>query len=114
MQKKLVGRKKIHMRIRNKIFGTSKRPRLNVYRSNKFIYCQLIDDNTGVTLASASSKEVDQSGSKIEVSRRVGRLIGDKIKNLGITKIVFDRGGYLYHGRVRSLAEGAREAGINF
>lgn len=114
MQKKLVRRKKIHMRIRNKISGTTQKPRLNIYRSNKSIYCQLIDDISGVTLASASSNEVDQSGTKIEVSKRVGSLIGDKIKSLGITKIVFDRGGYLYHGRVKSLAEGAREAGINF
>ena len=114
MQKKLSSRKKIQMRIRNKISGTPQKPRLNVYRSNKAIYCQLIDDVAGVTIASASSNEVDKTGTKIEVSRRVGNLIGNKIKDLGIASIVFDRGGYLYHGRVKSLAEGARESGVNF
>ena len=114
MISKVQSRKRIHQRIRNKISGTPTKPRLAVYRSNKGISCQLIDDVNGVTLSSASSKDVTGEGSKAEVSKRVGALIGEKAKSLGIDAIKFDRGGYLYHGRVKSLADGAREAGLNF
>jgi large subunit ribosomal protein L18 len=105
-------RKRLHMRIRNKISGTAERPRLSVYRSNKAIYCQVIDDLKGHTLVAASSQEV--KGTKTEQAIAVGKLIAEKAKASGIEAVVFDRGGYRYHGRVRSLAEGAREGGLNF
>ena len=114
MISKVQSRKRIHQRIRKKISGTPSNPRLAVFRSNKSISCQLIDDVNGVTLASAYSKDVSGEGSKSEVSKRVGTLIGERAKALGINSIKFDRGGYLYHGRVKSLADGAREAGLNF
>lgn len=114
MISKVQSRKRIHRRIRKKISGTPAKPRLTVYRSNKAISCQLIDDVNGVTLASAYSKDVSGEGSKSEISKRVGTLIGERAKALGIDAIKFDRGGYLYHGRVKSLADGAREAGLNF
>ena len=114
MISKVQSRQRIHRRIRKKISGTPTKPRLSVFRSNKAISCQLIDDVNGVTLASASSKDVAGDGTKSEVSKRVGALIGDRAKSLGIEAIKFDRGGYLYHGRVKSLADGAREAGLNF
>ncbi len=107
-------RKRIHKRIRKKISGTPTMPRLCVFRSNKVISCQLIDDENGLTLASASTKEVNGKGSKSEISKQVGKLIGEKAKSMGIDGVKFDRCGYLYHGRVKSLAEGAREAGLNF
>jgi large subunit ribosomal protein L18 len=107
-------KKKIHLRIRKKIKGSSARPRLSVYRSNKFIYAQLIDDTTGNTLASASSleKEVDNKETKIDQASAVGKLLAERAKLVNISNAVFDRGGYLYHGRVKALADGAREAGI--
>ena len=114
MISKVQSRKRIHQRIRNKISGTPAKPRLVVYRSNKAISCQLIDDVNGVTIASAASKDVSGDGPKLEVSKRVGALIGEKAKSLGIDAIKFDRGGFLYHGRVKSLADGAREAGLIF
>ena len=114
MISKVQSRKRIHQRIRKKISGTPAKPRLAVNRSNKAISCQLIDDVNGVTVASASSKDVSGEGTKSEVSKRVGALIGEKAKSLGIDTVKFDRGGYLYHGRVKSLADGAREAGLNF
>ena len=114
MISKVQSRKRIHQRIRKKISGTPSNPRLAVFRSNKAISCQLIDDVNGVTLASAYSKDVSGEGTKSEVSKRVGTLIGERAKALGIDSIKFDRGGYLYHGRVKSLADGAREAGLNF
>ncbi|MEM9546696.1 MAG: 50S ribosomal protein L18 [Bacteroidota bacterium] len=114
MISKVQSRKRIHQRIRKKISGTPSYPRLAVFRSNKSISCQLIDDVNGVTLASAYSKDVAGDGTKSEVSKRVGALIGERAKALGIDAIKFDRGGYLYHGRVKSLADGAREAGLNF
>lgn len=109
-------RLKIKRRVRNKISGSLERPRLTVYRSNKGIYAQLIDDLQGLTLASASTrdKEFSASGSKLEVAKAVGMLLADRAKREGIEKVVFDRNGYLYHGRVKSLAEGAREGGLNF
>lgn len=105
-------RKRLHMRIRNKVSGTTERPRLSVYRSNKAIYCQLIDDIKCQTLAAASS--VGVPGTKTEQAAEVGKLIAERAKASGIDTIVFDRGGYRYHGRVRSLADGAREGGLKF
>lgn len=105
-------RKRLHMRIRAKVSGTAERPRLSVYRSNKAIYCQLIDDLQGHTLASATSQGT--TGTKTEQAVAVGKIIAERAKAKGIEAVVFDRGGYRYHGRVRSLAEGAREGGLKF
>ena len=109
-------RLRIRRSIRNKVSGTAQRPRLSVFRSNKFIYAQLIDDVNGVTLASSSSATTEgtTTSTKSESSSSVGRDIAAKALENGITEVVFDRGGYLYHGRVKSLAEGAREAGLKF
>jgi len=117
--RKLSPRKQRHQRVRKKVFGTSERPRLNVFRSANHIYAQLIDDTTHRTLAAASTleeavkAEVGYGGNK-EAARVVGRLIAEKAKKAGITTVVFDRGGYLYHGRVKELAEAARQAGLEF
>ena len=109
-------RKRIHYRIRKKIQGTAERPRISVYRSNRAIYCQLIDDVAGKTLAAASSmdKTVSTSGNKTDISKEVGKLIAERGKAAGIEVVVFDRSGYLYHGRVKALADGAREGGLKF
>lgn len=109
-------RLKRHKRVRAKISGTPECPRLNVFRSEKNIYAQLIDDTKGVTLCAASSveKDFEGSGSNKEGARKVGRLIAERAKAKGIEDVVFDRGGYIYHGRVQELAEGAREGGLNF
>lgn len=117
MNTKLERRQKIRFRIRHKISGTAEKPRLAVFRSNTDIYAQLIDDVAGKTLASASSKDKDivaQKGTKSEKSKLVGQVIGRKAKDLGFGKIIFDRGGNLYHGRVKNLADGARESGLEF
>ena len=107
---------KRHMRVRSKISGTAACPRLDVFRSNSNIYAQLIDDVNGVTLAAASSNEKDFeiSGGNCEGARKVGELIAKRAAEKGITEVVFDRGGYIYHGRVKELAEGAREGGLKF
>jgi large subunit ribosomal protein L18 len=105
-------RKRIHNRIRKKIKGTAERPRLTVYRSNKTIYCQVIDDVTAVTLASASS--LNENGPGMEQAVAVGKLIAERAMAAGIKNVVFDRGGYLYHGRVKALADSAREGGLQF
>ena len=112
---KLQNRRRIHLRIRKKVNGTPQRPRLSVYRSNKAIYCQLIDDLSGHTLAAASSMEkgVATQGTKIEQAMEVGKLIASRAKSVGVERAVFDRGGYLYHGRVKALADGARENGLH-
>ena len=109
-------RLKRHKRVRAKISGTPDCPRLNVFRSEKNIYAQLIDDVNGVTLAAASSveKDFEGSGSNKEGARKVGKLIAERARAKGIEDVVFDRGGYIYHGRVQELAEGAREGGLNF
>ncbi|HUH35243.1 MAG TPA: 50S ribosomal protein L18 [Moheibacter sp.] len=107
-------RQKIKRRVRRNIFGTAERPRLSVYRSNKEIYAQLIDDNAGVTLASASSREKSEGANKTEQAATVGKLIAEKAKAKGIETIVFDRNGFVYHGRVKALADGAREGGLKF
>ena len=115
---KIERRKRIKLRIRKKIFGTKELPRLSVYRSNKQIYVQLIDDAEGKTLLSVSSqvKEIaEKTGlTKTEQAKLVGKLAAEKSKENGITEVVFDRNGYLYHGRVKALAEAAREGGLKF
>ena len=115
---KLERRTRIKMRIRKKINGTVEAPRLAVYRSNKQIYAQLVDDQNGVTLLSASSREKEvavRTGiKKIEQAKLVGKLLATKCKDKGIEKVVFDRSGYKYHGRVKSLADAAREGGLKF
>ncbi len=113
MISKIARRAKIKRRIRGKISGTATRPRMTVFRSNKFIYVQLVDDLQGRTLAAASSRGISE-GTKCEISEKVGEEIGKKALELGITEVVFDRNGYLFHGRVKSLADGARKAGIKF
>ena len=111
-----VQRQKRHKRVRAKISGTPERPRLNVFRSEKNIYAQIIDDTTGATLCSASSveKAFEGSGSNKEGAKKVGQMIARRAKDKGISEVVFDRGGYIYHGRVQELAEGAREGGLQF
>ena len=114
---KLQRRTRIKHRIRKIVSGTATKPRLSVYRSNKEIYAQIIDDVAGKTLAAASSrdKEVkDASGTKSDIAELVGKNLADRAKKAGVETISFDRGGYLYHGRVKSLAEGAREGGLKF
>jgi large subunit ribosomal protein L18 len=109
-------RQRIKYRIRKVVSGTAQMPRLSVFRSNKEIYAQLIDDTTGVTLAAVSSRDkgFSVSGTSIEVAAEVGKAIAEKAKAAGLETVAFDRGGYLYHGRVKSLAEGARSAGLKF
>ncbi|MBE3554904.1 MAG: 50S ribosomal protein L18 [Thermicanus sp.] len=112
-------RKVRHLRIRRKLHGTHERPRLNVFRSNKHIYAQLIDDQAGVTLVSASTVDPElkgeiENGGNIEAAEKVGALIAKRALEKGFTQVVFDRGGYLYHGRVKALADSAREAGLKF
>ena len=110
-------RQKRHLRVRMNLAGTASLPRLNVYRSNKHIYAQIIDDVKGVTLVSASSNDKElklANGSNIEAAKQVGALVAKRALEQSITAVVFDRGGYLYHGRVQALAEGAREAGLKF
>lgn len=109
-------RQRIRYRIRRKIRGTAERPRLSVFRSNKEIYCQLIDDITGKTLAAAGSNDesLEAGGNKSDRAKSVGLLIGQRALDLNIEAVVFDRGGYIYHGRVKALADGAREKGLKF
>jgi len=117
MNNKSNARQKIRYRIRKKVNGTPEMPRLSVFRSNTEIYAQLIDDTKGVTIASASSKQKDISAQKTHKSAKskmVGESIAKKAIELGVKKIVFDRGGYVYHGRVKAVAEGAREGGLDF
>ena len=113
MISKIARRNKIKARIRGRISGTAERPRMTVFRSNKSIYVQLVDDLAGKTLASASSKGIKE-GTKTEIAAQVGEAIAKKALELGIAAIVFDRNGYLFHGRVKSLAEGARKGGLKF
>ena len=109
-----VARLRRHKRVRNNISGTKSRPRLNVFRSNKEIYVQVIDDEKQITLASSSSKSLKINGGNIEGAKKVGEDIAQKCKKLKIKTVVFDRGGYLYHGRVKALADSARENGLEF
>jgi large subunit ribosomal protein L18 len=112
------GRLRRHRRVRKKITGTAERPRLAVYRSNKHITVQLINDLDGHTVASASTVEPDQrklgGGSNVDAAKRIGALVAQRAKSAGVTKVVYDRGGFLYHGRVAAAADAAREAGLEF
>ena len=115
-------RSRIHKRIRKKVLGTAERPRLNIYRSVSHIYAQVIDDAKGVTLVSATSLEAGKakdgkshiSGGNLSSAKQVGKLVAERAKAKGISKVVFDRGGYLYHGRIKALADAAREGGLQF
>ena len=107
-------RTRIRERIRQKVTGTSERPRLAVKKSLKYIYAQLIDDTTGKTIASATSKESDAKGANTAAAKALGALIAKKAKDKGVTRVVFDRGGYLYHGNIKALADAARENGLEF
>jgi large subunit ribosomal protein L18 len=114
-----LARKRRHLRVRKRVKGTAERPRMNVYRSNKHIYAQVIDDVKGHTLVSASTLDkelrgVITNGSNVEAARKVGELVAKRALEKGVTSVVFDRGGYLYHGRVQALADAAREAGLQF
>src|SRR5207245_11394375 len=115
---KTVTRRRVHKRIRKKVLGTAERPRLNVYRSLNNIYVQVIDDLQGVTLVSANSAEGKKgtrtTGGNLAAAKTVGKAIAERAKEKGISKVVFDRGGYIYHGRVKALADAAREAGLQF
>ena len=115
---RLVGRKRRHVRVRKKIHGTAARPRLALFRSNKHLVLQVIDDDAGRTLAAVSSVEADQrkagSGSTVEAATRLGQLIAERAKAAGVEKVVFDRGGFLYHGRIAAAAAAARESGLEF
>jgi large subunit ribosomal protein L18 len=117
MDAKVIRRQKIRYNIRKTISGTAERPRLSIFRSNADIYAQLIDDLNGATLASASTKDKDikaVKGTKVELSTQVGKAIATKAAAVGISSVVFDRGGYLYHGRIKAVADGAREGGLKF
>ena len=109
-------RVRVHKRIRTRVAGTAERPRLAVYRSLTHIYAQVIDDRAGHTLASASSndKGATANGGNVAGAKEIGRLVAERAKEKGITRVVFDRGGYLYHGRIKALADAAREAGLKF
>lgn len=107
-------RNKIKLRVRGKISGTTERPRLTVFRSNKQIYAQVIDDLTGKTLAAASSLKIEDKAPKKEIAAKVGELIAKSAQEAGITTVVFDRNGYLYHGRIKELADAARKGGLKF
>ncbi|MDE6391936.1 MAG: 50S ribosomal protein L18 [Muribaculaceae bacterium] len=113
MVSKIARRNKIKTRIRGKISGTAERPRMSVFRSNKAIYVQVIDDLSGTTLVAASSKGISE-GTKVEIAAKVGEEIAKKAVEKGIAEVVFDRNGYLYHGRVKSLADAARKGGLKF
>ncbi len=119
MKSKKISRGRRHVRIRKKVFGTPEKPRLSVYRSLNNIYAQIIDDTKGHTLVSASTleeemKPVQKHGGNVDMAKRVGQLLTSKAVTAGIKKVVFDRGGYKYHGCVKALADGAREAGLEF
>lgn len=119
LQKSTTARVRRHRRVRKRVFGTAERPRLSVFRSLHYIYAQIIDDDSAHTLAEADSREPDllpdgASRRTVAAAQAVGRAIGQRAREAGVARVVFDRGGYLYHGRVRALAEGAREAGLEF
>jgi large subunit ribosomal protein L18 len=120
-QQKRVRRQRAHFRVRNRVKGTAERPRLAVFKSSRYIYAQLIDDERGHTLAQASSMEAALGGEAASKSqgnknaaKRVGEAIAERAKSLGLAKVVFDRGGYIYHGKVKAVADGAREKGLQF
>ena len=108
-------RQRVHARIRQKMQGTAERPRLNVYRSLNHIYAQVIDDAAGITIVSASTKASKlKTGGNVAAAKEIGKQVAERAKEKGVTKVVFDRGGYLYHGRIKALADAAREAGLEF
>jgi len=109
-------RKRRHARVRRSLRGTANRPRLAIYRSNRYIYAQMIDDDAGITLAAASSQEKDLRSKSLttETASEVGKLIGARARDAGVTEVVFDRGGYRYGGRIKALADAARESGLEF
>jgi large subunit ribosomal protein L18 len=107
-------RQRIKYSIRAKVSGTPVRPRLSVFRSNTTIYAQIIDDSAGITLVSVSSKEVDTKNANVEIAKQTGAKLAEKAASAGIADVVFDRNGYLYHGKIKALADGAREAGLKF
>jgi large subunit ribosomal protein L18 len=108
-------RQRIHARIRQKLSGTAERPRLNVYRSLNHIYAQVVDDQNGTTLASASTLALKlKTGGNVAAAKEIGKAIAERLQEKGIKKVVFDRGGFLYHGRIKALADAAREAGLEF
>lgn len=111
---KINRRIRIRKSIRSKVTGTAEKPRLSVFRSNTGVYAQIIDDSAGKTLVSASSKEIESKGLNVEISKNVGKKLAEKAVSNGISTVVFDRGGYLFHGKVKALAEGAREGGLKF
>ncbi|MBC6427281.1 MAG: 50S ribosomal protein L18 [Ekhidna sp.] len=111
---KTARRKRIRLGIRRKISGTAEKPRVSVFKSNKAIYAQLIDDVGGKTLASASTKEIGKEGLNVAIAKEVGKKLAENAKVAGIKNVIFDRSGYKYHGRVKSLADGAREGGLEF
>ena len=113
---KAVIRKRVHNRIRRKLAGTAERPRLAVFRSEAHIYAQIIDDAAGKTLAAASSvdKEVKTKGGNVAAAKAIGKLVAERAKRKGVARVVFDRGGFAYHGRIKALADAAREAGLEF
>ena len=116
MRSRDVGRRRRHRRVRKKIYGTAQRPRLAVFRSNRFIYAQVIDDQSGRTLASASSQESEMRARSltVETAAEVGRAVAERAKEAGVQGVVFDRGGFRFHGRVKALAEAARQHGLEF
>jgi large subunit ribosomal protein L18 len=115
LRKRNAIRQRVHTRIRRRMTGTTERPRLNVYRSLNHIYVQVIDDSQGTTLVSASTVASKlKTGGNVAAAKEVGKLIAERAKEKGISKVVFDRGGYLYHGRIKALADAAREAGLEF
>jgi large subunit ribosomal protein L18 len=120
MKAKRERRERAHLRVRKRVRGSAERPRLSIYKSLRFIYAQVIDDERGVTLAAANSSDpavreaVGKSTAGKEAAKRVGELIAERAKEKGVEKVVFDRGGYVYHGRVQALADGAREKGLQF
>ncbi len=115
LEKKARARERRAIRVRSKVRGTAERPRLSVFRSNRAIWVQVIDDQVGRTLASASSTQLEEKGlSKKDAAAKVGALVAERAKAAGIERVVFDRGPYLYHGRIKSLADGAREGGLEF
>lgn len=111
---KTARRSRIKKGIRRKINGTAETPRISVFKSNKAIYAQLVDDVKGHTMAAASSKELGKDQANVEVSKEVGKKFGEKAKAAGVEKVIFDRNGYPYHGRIKAFADGAREAGLKF
>ena len=112
--KKVKRRQRIRQGIRNRVSGTAERPRLSVFKSNKAIYAQIIDDVSGHTLAATSSKEIGKDSLNIETAKEVGKKLAEKAGATGLESVVFDRGGYVYHGKVKALADGARDGGLTF